>query len=109
MIAIASHKFLVSLALGNIAFGNLSKAVWTGLFVFSFATPCGVFIGYAISSSADSNAVSLLQAFCSGTLLYVATVEILGENKSNEAAGVGPKLVSGSLGFRLMTMLAAWV
>ena len=108
--AVAAHKLLVGIALGNIAFSHEeSKAIWTFIICFSLATPVGIFVGYAISASANESAVDLLQASCAGTLLYVSIAEVLVTNKSDTSVNVGFKVVTGLLGFLLMCMLAVWL
>jgi zinc transporter ZupT len=109
MIAIAAHKGLAAYALGSSVIDSKvsSKKFWTVVGLFSFATPLGIFLGYALTEVASGSGGAALSALASGTFLYVAMMEVIPKELADPAHRV-MKMGMLLLGFGLMSMLAIW-
>lgn len=108
-IAIVSHKGLAAYALGSsIVESNVGlQRFWSVVLPFTFASPVGIFIGYAISDAAQGTGAAAISALASGTFLYVAFMEVI-PRELHDPNRAGYKLAALMLGFALMSLLAIW-
>lgn len=108
-IAIIAHKGLAGFALGA-AFvrGGLNFRLLNFFgFVFSVISPIGIMIGYLLGVNSGSTVTGILLSLAAGSFIYVALVEVLIPEFSQE---VGLKKVSSCLlGWLIFTVLAFWV
>lgn len=113
MIAVLAHKGTAAFALGvsmlrtGIERGRFTRTI----ILFSTTTPLGIILGLAVMSLVTGRAAqafeALFDALAAGTFLYVAVVDIIGE----EFAGHHNqwlKFALVALGLGLMAVVAIW-
>lgn len=119
-IAIAFHKGFTAFALAE---GMVSSGYWVdrrkrkyfylSIGTFVFVTLLGIGIGWAISSSADDNALTaVLTSVTAGSFVYVSVFEILPEESrtvKRERLMLLPLMFFFLAGYCLMALLAIWV
>lgn len=79
MLGIVMHKMPAAFSLSAFSqhsHGNVRRT-WKALFVFSLATPVALFIAWRILGAMESYWLGLAVLASAGTLLYVATVDVL--------------------------------
>ena len=108
--AIVCHKGFAAFAMGCALAKIGNRSVYMRLCaIFCLATPVGIGVGMAVDkASADGAATGLLNAFCGGTLLFVATDEIIAPNLAAPSASLWLKMVAIWLGFAVMSVMAIW-
>ncbi|VDD76241.1 unnamed protein product [Mesocestoides corti] len=113
--ALLLHKVImaasigVSLATARQQRGGIVKSQWIGALVFSFASPLGVLIGWALIAQQSSPtllmAIAVLQGLACGTFFFVVFCEMLphelGEDTGLVRDRLG-KMISLVLGFALV-------
>jgi zinc transporter 1/2/3 len=108
--AITCHKGFASFAMGCalIKVGN-RKAYITLCIVFCLASPIGMVLGIFVQMAApDGPAPALLNGFCGGTLLFVATDEIIAPALASEETALWKKALALWVGFGAMAAMAIW-
>ena len=121
LIALTFHQFLEGISLGSIVavagfswLKSLSMVV-----IYSLTTPVGVAIGIGASSSYDPSSTTamvvqgILNGVAGGMLLYVALIQLIGEEFSRQDLLTRPRLKLAMLGSvcvgaGLMNMLGMW-
>jgi len=97
LIAIVSHEFFSSFALGVslVSSSMTMKKIIQFLFTFSISTPCGIIIGILLSSIlhgfVESFLAESLKAVAAGTFVYVALLEVIMEEFKDEDHRHGEK------------------
>jgi zinc transporter 1/2/3 len=121
LLALTFHQFLEGVSLGSVvAMAGFARAKSVFMVIlYSLTTPIGTAIGIGISTSYDPESVTAhavqgtLNGVAGGMLLYVALVQLIGEEFSRQDLNSRPKLklgmlASAILGAGLMCMLAVW-
>ncbi len=121
LIALIFHQALEGLALGStIAVAQFSNLkAFTMLFAYSITAPLGVAIGIGLSAAYDPESTSALAAqgvlngVSAGMLLYIALIELIGEEMTREDLQRRPGLKAAAyaallLGAGSMALLAIW-
>ena len=108
--AIICHKGFASFAMGCALAKIGNRRIYITLCaVFCLASPVGMAIGMAVEASApDGPASGLLNAFCGGTLLFVATDEIISPALASPSAALWKKMSALWIGFIAMSAMAIW-
>jgi len=112
MIAILSHKPIETLFLGIVMvkeYVELSTHIII-ITVLSVITPLGICIGMALHDI-ESTAIATFSAIASGTFLYIATTEIIGEEFHNckSDSERWKKFLSLCVGLAFVFVLRIWV
>jgi zinc transporter 1/2/3 len=113
LVAILAHKGSAAFALGiSLGRSALPRARQMGiLWLFVVTTPLGILLGTVASQHADGPTARLLEGIfdgiAAGTFLYVATLEIIGEELAVKLDRL-PKFLLISIGVALMALLAIW-
>lgn len=113
IIAVLAHKGTAAFALGvSLLRTNMSRSRFTAtIILFSSATPVGILLGMAVMSIVTGRTAlifeALFDALAAGTFLYVAVVDIIGEEFANKQSQV-LKFSLVSLGLGLMAVVAIW-
>ena len=105
------HQGLTAFALGSsLHHASLSCGLTTLLAaVFVLATPLGILVGAALSTS-DLGAWShLVMAAAAGTFVYVALCEVMPRELQSKRAPRGAQLASMLAGYAMMAVLKIWV
>lgn len=121
VIALSFHQFLEGVSLGSVVnvagFAKLKGL--SMVLLYSLTTPIGIAIGIGIASTYDPSSVTamavqgVLSAVAGGMLLYIALIQLIGEEFSRqelvERNGLkSAMLISLTLGAACMCMLAIW-
>lgn len=117
-VAIMCHEIIISISLGLqlVKCGYSGKAILTGSLFYSLVLPIGVVLGIVLSETRTGDtglavANGIVQAFSTGTFIYVTFFEILspeigqGHNSVNDCTGL-VKIVGVALGFAVTALLA---
>lgn len=113
LVAILAHKGSAAFALGiSLGRSALARRRQMGiLWLFVVTTPLGIVLGTLAAQHADGPTARLLEGIfdgiAAGTFLYVATLEIIGEELGVELDRV-PKFLLITVGVALMALLAIW-
>ena len=113
MIAVLAHKGTAAFALGvSMLRNDISTSRFTStIMVFSSATPIGILLGIIVMSLVTGRTAQLFEALfdalAAGTFLYVAVVDIIGEEFSGKQRPV-LKFTLVSMGLGVMALVAAW-
>ena len=113
MIAVLAHKGTAAFALGvSMLRTNIAPARFTSTIIFfSSATPIGIVLGIIVMSLVTGRTAQLFEALfdalAAGTFLYVAVVDIIGEEFSEKQRPV-LKFTLVALGLGVMALVAAW-
>lgn len=113
MIAVLAHKGTAAFALGvSMLRTDISPARFgSTILVFSSATPIGILLGIVVMSVVTGHTAQLFEALfdalAAGTFLYVAVIDIIGEEFSGKQR---PLLTFTlvSMGLAVMAIVAAW-
>jgi zinc transporter 1/2/3 len=121
LIALSFHQFLEGVSLGSVVnVAGFSKVKGLGMvLIYSLTTPVGIAIGIGIASSYDPSSVTamavqgVLSAVAGGMLLYIALIQLIGEEFSRqelvERNGLkSAMLLALTLGAACMCLLAVW-
>jgi zinc transporter 1/2/3 len=121
VIALSFHQFLEGISLGSVVnvagFAKLKGL--SMVLLYSLTTPIGIAIGIGIASTYDPSSVTaiavqgVLSAVAGGMLLYIALIQLIGEEFSRqellERNGLKfAMLISLTVGAASMCMLAIW-
>lgn len=114
LLAVLAHKGTASFALCiSMLRGKIPTQRIAGLIVcFSLMTPIGVAMGYffmlLLSGKAEAIFEATFDALAAGTFLYIALLDILGEEFSGDASHRKIKFLLVLAGFGLMALVAIW-
>jgi zinc transporter 1/2/3 len=123
LLALTFHQLLEGVSLGSVVgmagFSRIKSLFMVGL--YSLTTPFGIAIGIAMAASynnPESTTVrhamqGTLSGVSGGMLLYVALVQVIGEEFTRQDLNTRPRLklgmlASAALGAGLMCILALW-
>ena len=115
--AIASHKSIVSLALGMQLFEKKNNYLVTliNMILFSIMSPIGIVLTFATKTSTDKSVKSMIEiilsALATGTILYIVFIEILQRDRAKDPFKLFGLILFTSmiLGFGVMFALTVYV
>ena len=111
LLLITLHKGLAAFALGSALLHAMLPPRLTALLcaVFVLATPLGICLGTALSTSELGPWSDLLSAAGAGTFVYVALCEVMPRELQSSRAPRVAQLLAMAAGYAVMAVIAIWV
>jgi len=113
-IAIVAHKGAAAfaLAISFVKAGMPRRRAWGLLVTFCCITPAGIGLGMLIGNVLDHGTGEIVEAvfdaLAAGTFLYIAALDIIGEEFAGQQHSHLPGLTALLAGLGLMAMIAIW-
>lgn len=114
LIAVLAHKGTAAFALAiSMLRANVPKGKMVGMLIcFSLMSPIGVALGYffmlLLSGRSEAVFEATFDSLAAGTFLYIALLDILGEEFSSKAMHKKKKFFLALAGTGLMALVAVW-